>query len=76
MAATRRQWAATTSVQTDDRTIAEIFDKARFGLAGMVADDGSMDAGIFEYGNQWVRDTSNTALGASTPGNSRWRVPP
>ena len=51
MADTRRRWAATSSVQTDDRTIAEIFDKARFGLAGMIADDGSMDAGIFEYGN-------------------------
>lgn len=23
-----------------------------------------MNDGIFEYGNQWVRDTSNTALGA------------
>ena len=51
-------------VQTDDRTIAGIFDKARFGLSGMIADNGAMDAGIFEYGNQWVRDTSNTALGA------------
>ena len=30
----------------------------------MIADDGTMDAGIFEYGRQWVRDTSNTVLGA------------
>ena len=64
LAATRQEWVATSSVQTDDRLIADIFDKARFGLPGMIADDGSMAAGIFEYGGQWVRDTSNTALGA------------
>jgi len=64
MAVTKKEWAATSSVQTDDRTVADIFDKARFGLSGMVAADGTMNAGIFEYGNQWVRDTSNTALGA------------
>ncbi len=69
LADTRRRWAATSSVETGDLAIAEIFDKARFGLAGMIADDGSMDAGIFEYGNQWVRDTSNTALGALHAGH-------
>ncbi len=61
---TRQRWAAVSSVNTKDATVQEIFDKARFGLAGMIADDGTMDAGIFEYGAQWVRDTSNTALGA------------
>jgi hypothetical protein len=34
----------------------------------MVADDGTMDAGIFEYGAQWVRDTSNTTLGLINTG--------
>ena len=29
----------------------------------MIAENGVMDAGIFEYGNQWVRDTSFTLLG-------------
>jgi hypothetical protein len=69
IAASRRQWAASSAVQTDDRVIAGIFDKARFGLPGMIADNGTMDAGIFEYGNQWVRDTSNTALGAIHAGH-------
>ena len=63
LAKTRQAWAATASVVTSDATVLEIFDKARFGLAGMVADNGVMDAGIFEYGAQWVRDTSNTLLG-------------
>ena len=57
-------WAAVSSVTTRDRTVQELFDKARFGLAGMIAPDGTMDAGILEYGAQWVRDSSNTALGA------------
>lgn len=60
---TRETWARTASLRTTDTTVQEIFDKAHFGLAGMVADDGVMDAGIFEYGAQWVRDTSNTLLG-------------
>jgi hypothetical protein len=62
-AKTRQAWAATSSIHTTDTTVQEIFDKARFGLAAMVADRGVMDAGIFEYGSQWVRDSSNTLLG-------------
>ena len=61
---TKQRWAATSLVRTKDQTIQELYDKARFGLPGMIADDGAMDAGIFEYGRQWVRDTSNTVLGA------------
>ncbi|MCX6927963.1 MAG: hypothetical protein NT154_32855 [Verrucomicrobia bacterium] len=60
---TRQAWARTASVRTSDASVQEVFGKARFGLAAMVADNGVMDAGIFEYGAQWVRDTSNTLLG-------------
>ena len=66
---TKARWAASSSVMTKDQTVQEIYDKARFGLPGMVADDGTMDAGIFEYGAQWVRDTSNTVLGALHAGH-------
>ena len=69
LAATRQRWSAVSSVSTKDRTVQEIFDKARFGLPGMIAADGTMDAGIFEYGAQWVRDTSNTTLGALHAGH-------
>jgi len=68
-ASTRKRWEAASAIATDDRTVQEIFDKARFGLPGMIADEGTMDAGIFEYGAQWVRDTSNTALGALHAGH-------
>jgi hypothetical protein len=69
LSGTRQGWAAASAITTPDRTVRELFDKARFGLPGMIGDDGTMDAGIFEYGAQWVRDTSNTALGALHAGH-------
>ncbi|MBN1422698.1 MAG: hypothetical protein JXP34_28235 [Planctomycetes bacterium] len=62
------RWNATSSVGGDP-LLAEVFDKARAGLMGMIADDGTMNAGIFEYGAQWVRDTSNTVIGAIHAGH-------
>jgi glycogen debranching enzyme len=35
----------------------------------MIAPDGTMDGGLLEYGGQWVRDSSNTALGALHAGH-------
>lgn len=66
---TETYWQRTSRMVTADGTVQGIFDRARFGLPGMIADDGTMDAGIFEYGAQWVRDTSNTALGAIHAGH-------
>jgi len=66
---TARFWAAVSSVSARDRTVQELFDKARFGLAGMIAPDGTMDGGLLEYGAQWVRDSSNAALGALHAGH-------
>lgn len=63
-AATEQRWRSGSRLQTADTVVQGLYDRARFQLAGMVADDGTMDAGLFEYGAQWVRDTSNTALGA------------
>jgi len=60
---TRKSWTRSSMLESGDAAVRELFDKARFGLPMMVADNGIMDAGIFEYGAQWVRDTSNTTLG-------------
>ncbi|MFZ1932160.1 MAG: hypothetical protein WCB27_03760 [Thermoguttaceae bacterium] len=68
-ATARTRWASASAIATQDRTVQEVFDKSRFGLPGMIADDGTMDAGIFEYGAQWVRDSSVTALGALHAGH-------
>ncbi len=61
---TAQAWTRPSKLSTGDQAIQALFDHARFNLPGMIADDGSMDAGIFEYGRQWARDTSNSALGA------------
>ena len=51
------------SVSTNDSLIFSLYRNASFALPGMVAENGRMDAGVFEYGNQWVRDGSNVAMG-------------
>ncbi len=63
IAETRQTWLRSATITAGDNTAREIFTKARYGLPAMVATNGVMDAGIFEYGAQWVRDTSNTLLG-------------
>lgn len=60
---TRRYWDRTGSIATQDSLVRDLFDHARFALPGMVGSNGKMDASIFEYGDQWVRDGSNVALG-------------
>lgn len=66
---TKKVWENSSSIVTGDKTLQEIYCKACFGIPGMIADDGTMDAGIFEYGTQWVRDTSNATLGALHAGH-------
>lgn len=51
------------SISTSDSLIHSLYRNASFALPGMVSENGRMDAGVFEYGNQWVRDGSNVAMG-------------
>ncbi len=61
--ATAQKWQKSNSITTSDELVKNLFDVSRFILPGYISAEGKMDAGIFEYGNQWVRDASNTALG-------------
>lgn len=63
MERTQQRWRMASRLQTDDHVVADLFDRVRVGLPSMVAETGVMDAGMFEYGAQWVRDTSNTVMG-------------
>jgi hypothetical protein len=63
MGATRAYWNKTSTIDARDSVLQRLFDHARFALPGMVGSGGLMDAGVFEYGTQWVRDGSNVALG-------------
>ena len=54
---------AVSAISTSDSLIYSLYRNASFALPGMVSENGRMDAGVFEYGNQWVRDGSNVAMG-------------
>lgn len=50
-------------ITTADSLVQHLYDVNRYILPGYVSEQGRMDAGIFEYGGQWVRDASHTTLG-------------
>ena len=68
ISSTAEQWSLTSSVTTEDETVQDIFEKARIGLQGMVAENGAMDAGIFEYGGQWFETPQIRWWGLFMPG--------
>jgi hypothetical protein len=57
------RWKKSNVISTQDKAVQSMYDNCRFTLPAYISDNGKMDAGIFEYGAQWVRDSSNTALG-------------
>lgn len=60
---TRARWSRTTTISTGDSIVENLFNNVRYTLPGYVSEKGIMDAGVFEYGGQWIRDASNTAVG-------------
>jgi len=64
-----RKWASMSSLQTEDHVIKEIFDHARYALDNFATEDGRINAGYLQYNSEWIRDGSNTALGALLAGN-------
>ena len=46
-------WKNSNTITTRDDLIQKMYDNNRYILPGYVADDGKMDAGVFEYGGQW-----------------------
>ncbi len=63
LAETKQAWGKLTTINTSDSVVQHLFDNVRFTLPGYISDVGIMDAGVFEYGGQWIRDASNTAVG-------------
>ena len=63
LARTKAKWEKLNTLTTDDQLVQNSFDVNRNILPAYVSDDGKMDAGIFEYGAQWVRDGSHSTLG-------------
>ncbi|MBI9060697.1 MAG: hypothetical protein JEZ14_01830 [Marinilabiliaceae bacterium] len=60
---TKNQWSKRNTLTCNDPLVQRSFDVNRNSLPAFVSDGGKMDAGIFEYGAQWVRDASHSTLG-------------
>jgi hypothetical protein len=57
------KWQRINQLQTPDQVVSDLYRAASYSLHGVIGDNGVLDAGPFEYGAQWVRDASLTALG-------------
>lgn len=57
------KWNTMNSIKTKDELVMNSFNVNRNILPAYVSDKGKMDAALFEYGSQWVRDGSHTTLG-------------
>lgn len=66
---TEKMWAQRNKINSSDTLIKRLYYNASNSLDGMVSENGRMNAGIFEYGLQWVRDGSSVALGLIHSGN-------
>jgi hypothetical protein len=67
--ATRDRWAPVSRVETDDALVREVFDITRSVLPGIVADNGTVRVGPFQYPAEWVRDESQFSLGLTSAGH-------
>ncbi len=65
----KQKWASMTTVHTKDKVVQEIYDHARFSLDNFATEEGRINAGYLQYNSEWIRDGSNTALGALMSGN-------
>jgi len=65
----KQKWAAMTTIQTDDYVVRDIYNHARYALDNFATEEGRINAGYLQYNSEWIRDGSNTALGALMSGN-------
>jgi hypothetical protein len=67
---TREQWDTASKITSGDPLLREVYSSACFTLPAVIADNGIVIAGPFQYGEgQWVRDSSNTLIGAIHAGH-------
>lgn len=63
-------WHRTSKITTDDALLRDTYVSARNTLPAVIAPNGVIIAGPFQYGEgQWVRDSSNTLIGAIHAGH-------
>ena len=65
----QQKWAAMSTIKTRDKVVQDIYDHARYSLDNFATKEGRMNNGYLQYNAEWIRDGSNTALGALMAGN-------
>jgi hypothetical protein len=67
---TRESWDAASKITSRDPVLSDIYVSASNTLPAVIAESGIVIAGPFQYGDgQWVRDSSNTLIGAIHAGH-------
>jgi len=61
---TKKYWGERNRFETDSEKLNHLFNSSLSGLRAAVAESGKMDAGIWQYNFEWVRDQSMVAIGA------------
>ena len=67
---TEEYWRSQTIFKTADAGLNHLFDASKSGIRAAVARSGKMDAGIWQYNFEWVRDSSMVAVGATLAGQA------
>ncbi len=62
-------WGKTTSCRFDSPTLDHMFVSAKNQLPANIADSGRLDASIWQYNLEWVRDQSMIAFGLTVSGH-------
>lgn len=67
---TKEYWAGRTAVDSGNENLNHLFDCSKTGLRAGVARSGKMDASIWQYNFEWVRDSSMVAIGCALSGHT------
>jgi hypothetical protein len=70
MRETKQYWSRRTTCETNHEGLNHLFESSVTGLRAAVARSGKMDAGIWQYNFEWVRDQSMVVLGSLLCGHA------
>ena len=70
MKETRKYWSQRAVLETNHDGLNHLFNSSLRGLRAAVARSGKMDAGIWQYNFEWVRDQSMITIGSVLAGHT------
>lgn len=70
MKETKKYWSQRAMCETNHEGLNHLFNSSVRGLRAAVAQSGKMDAGIWQYNFEWVRDQSMIAIGSVLSGHT------